>query len=81
MADDDPEKIKASQGVALLLDIDSDRVKLNDVALHGNQDTLFANGSRAYIRNSTISGNYDFTFGNGQLLIDCFMDAHIDEQH
>ena len=70
LVDDDPEKIKASQGVALLLDIDSDRIKLNDVALHGNQDTLFANGSRAYIRNSTISGNYDFTFGNGQLLIE-----------
>lgn len=69
-ADDDPEKIRDSQGVALLLDVHSDRVLLDSVALEAFQDTLFANGRRAYIRNSLVSGNVDFIFGNGMLLIE-----------
>lgn len=67
---DDPKRVKDSQAVALLLDIDSDRVKLNQVRLTAYQDTLFANGKRAHIKDSTISGNVDFIFGNGQLLIE-----------
>lgn len=66
----DPNKVRHSQGVALLLDIHSDRVHLNQVALKAYQDTLFANGKRAYINNSFISGSVDFIFGNGQLLIE-----------
>ncbi|MFP1131629.1 pectinesterase family protein [Asticcacaulis sp. W401b] len=67
---DDPLKIKNSQGVAVLLDIDSDRVLFRKTAMLGYQDTLFANGKRAVIRDSLIAGNIDFIFGNGQLLIE-----------
>jgi pectinesterase len=66
----DARKISNSQAVALLLDIHSDRVYFDDVALLGFQDTLFANGKRALVRNSLIAGNVDFIFGNGQLLIE-----------
>ena len=66
----DPSKIVHSQGVALLLDVGSDRVRVNEASIKGYQDTLFANGRRAYIQNSFISGNVDFIFGNGQLLIE-----------
>ncbi|WP_454798362.1 pectinesterase family protein [Novosphingobium lindaniclasticum] len=63
-------KIGNPQAAALLLDIASDRVRLDRVALLGYQDTLFANGGRALIRKSLIAGNVDFIFGNGQLLIE-----------
>jgi len=66
----EPAKIANSQAVAVLLDIHSDRVLFNDVALLGYQDTLFANGARTYIRHSLVSGNVDFIFGNGQVLIE-----------
>lgn len=70
LADGDPGKIGNPQAVALLLDIHSDRVRLDRVGLLGYQDTLFANGGRALIRHSLIAGNVDFIFGNGQLLIE-----------
>ncbi|MEP9357528.1 pectinesterase family protein [Sphingomonas sp. KR3-1] len=70
LADGDPGKIGNPQAVALLLDIHSDRVRLEHVGLLGYQDTLFANGGRALIRSSLIAGNIDFIFGNGQLLIE-----------
>ncbi|WP_157190212.1 pectinesterase family protein [Novosphingobium sp. Rr 2-17] len=70
LADTDPRKIGNPQAVALLLDIHSDRVRLDHVGLLGYQDTVFANGGRAIIRNSLIAGNVDFIFGNGQLLIE-----------
>ncbi|GGZ30659.1 pectinesterase family protein [Asticcacaulis endophyticus] len=70
LPDADAKKISNSQGVAVLLDIDSDRVLIRDAALIGYQDTLFANGKRAVIRDSLISGNIDFIFGNGQVLIE-----------
>jgi pectinesterase len=70
LPDGDPKKIGNSQGVALLLDIHSDRVKVLKSALVGYQDTLFANGKRVFIDASTISGNIDFIFGNGQVLIE-----------
>ncbi|WP_423140715.1 pectinesterase family protein [Parablastomonas sp. CN1-191] len=65
-----PGRIANHQAVAVLLDIHSDRVLMEDVALLGYQDTLFANGRRGYIRNALIAGNVDFIFGNGQLLIE-----------
>jgi pectinesterase len=67
---DDPHKIGNSQALAVLLDIASDRVVFDRVALLGYQDTLFANGKRAFVRDSLIAGNVDFIFGNGQLLIE-----------
>jgi pectinesterase len=70
LPDSDTHKIPNSQAVALLLDINSDRVYLRDVTLLGYQDTLFTNGKRALIRHSTIAGNVDFIFGDGQLLIE-----------
>ncbi len=70
LPDGDPKKLGNSQAVALLLDIHSDRVSLERSALIGYQDTLFANGARALIRDSLISGNVDFIFGNGQVLIE-----------
>lgn len=69
-ANDDPQKVRDSQAVAVLLDASSDRVALQGVELVAYQDTLFANGKRAWIKDSIISGNVDFIFGNGQLLIE-----------
>ncbi|UZW57744.1 pectinesterase family protein [Sphingobium sp. JS3065] len=66
----DPARIADAQAVALLLDVGSDRVLLRHVALLGYQDTLFANGRRALIRDSLIAGNIDFIFGKGMLWID-----------
>lgn len=66
----DPRKIANSQGVAFLADIHSDRIEVADAALVGYQDTLFANGKRVWIRRSRISGNIDFIFGNGEVLIE-----------
>jgi pectinesterase len=63
-------RIRNPQALALLLDIASDRVRLDRVALLGYQDTLFANGGRALVQRSLIAGNVDFIFGNGQLLIE-----------
>ncbi|WP_083811422.1 pectinesterase family protein [Asticcacaulis biprosthecium] len=70
LPDGDAAKIGNSQGVTLLLDIHSDRVRVAKSALVGNQDTLFANGGRVWIRDSSVSGNIDFIFGNGRVLIE-----------
>jgi pectinesterase len=66
----DPNKLRDSQAVALLLDVESDRVLFDEVNIYAYQDTVFTNGGRAYIRNSRIAGNVDFIFGNGALLIE-----------
>jgi pectinesterase len=70
LSNDDPKKISNSQGVALLADIHSDRLKIIRSAVVGYQDTLFANGKRVWVRDSLISGNVDFIFGNGEVLIE-----------
>ena len=69
LADSDPRKIANSQALAVLIDRHSDRVLLQDAALLGYQDTLFADGRRALVRRSVIAGNVDFIFGSGQLLV------------
>lgn len=66
----DPKKIGNSQGVALLLDTDSDRVQFDGVWLLGYQDTLFTRGRRAWFRRGIVAGNVDFIFGSGMLLIE-----------
>ncbi len=66
----DPRKVSASQAVAVALDIASDRVLFDRVAMFGYQDTLLTRGRRAVIRNSLVAGNVDFIFGNGMLLIE-----------
>ena len=70
LPDGDPRKIGNSQALAVLLDESSDMVEMRDVALLGYQDTLFAHGGRAVVRDSLIAGNVDFIFGDGQLLIE-----------
>ena len=70
LAPNDPKRIGNSQALAVLLDINSDRVSFDNVILLGYQDTIFANGKRAHINNSKIAGNVDFIFGNGQVLIE-----------
>ena len=70
LAQDDPRRIGNPQAVALLLDVESDRVLIERVSIVGYQDTLFANGKRALVRDSFISGNIDFIFGNGALMIE-----------
>lgn len=67
---DDPEKIRHSQAVALWLDQGSDWVRLHSVVLAGYQDTLFADSGRLWATESTIKGNVDFIFGGGQVLIE-----------
>ena len=67
---DDPRKIDNSQALAVLLDETSDKVLMQRVALLGYQDTLFAHGGRAVVRDSLIAGNVDFIFGDGQLLVE-----------
>lgn len=66
----DPRKIDNSQGVAVMLDVHSDRVAFDRVAILGYQDTLFTRGKRAVVRNSLIAGNIDFIFGSGMMLIE-----------
>jgi pectinesterase len=69
LADGDPRKIANSQALAVLVDKHSDRVLVQDAALLGYQDTLFADGKRVLVRRSLVAGNVDFIFGGGQLLI------------
>jgi pectinesterase len=69
-AEDDPTKAADSQAVALLLDTGSDKISLSRVTLNGYQDTLFVHGYRAYFYESTISGNVDFIFGQGNAVFD-----------
>lgn len=66
----DPTAIADSQAVALLLDTNSDRVSFSRVTLNGYQDTLFVHGKRAYFYQSTISGNVDFIFGQGNAVFE-----------
>lgn len=70
LPDGDPRKIGNSQALAVLLDETSDKVLMSRVTLLGYQDTLFAHGGRAVVRDSLIAGNVDFIFGDGMLLIE-----------
>lgn len=63
------DKVNGTQAVAVHLSATSDKVYFNNVKLLGYQDTLFADGNRAYITNSFIAGNVDFIFGHGNLVI------------
>lgn len=70
LPDGDAAKIGNPQAVALLADVDSDRVAIRDSAILGYQDTVFANGRRVHVTDSLIAGNIDFIFGNGMMLIE-----------
>lgn len=68
--DSDPTKLKGSQGVALMLDMSSDRATFVNVKITGYQDTLFPNAGRAYFAHCEIWGNVDFIFGAGRAVFD-----------
>jgi len=61
---------------AVALHVTGDKTVLQNVRLHGFQDTLFTDtasdskASRVYIRNSFIEGDTDFIFGGASLVID-----------
>ena len=67
---EDPEKVRDSQAVAVFLDTDSDRVRIDNVVMKAYQDTFFAHGERAYVSNGAIYGNVDFIFGDGQVVFE-----------
>ena len=64
-ADDDPNANGQNQAVAYLNN-SGDQVILDTVRLIGHQDTLWLNGigKRTYVRNSFVSGDVDFIFGD-----------------
>ncbi|WP_041522352.1 pectinesterase family protein [Gilvimarinus agarilyticus] len=62
---DHPNRVRHSQAVALLLDIDSDLTYVEHSRIDGFQDTVFADGGRSYFYQSLVSGNVDFIFGDG----------------
>ncbi len=74
LENDDPQKIRHSQAVALHLDKGSDRVLAREVQLLGYQDTLFVDAGRAWFDRNKIAGNVDFIFGAGNAL---FTDSEI----
>ena len=59
-----------AQGVALMLDVGADRSRLEQVDIHGHQDTLYVDAGRSRFRQCTITGSVDFIFGAGQCLIE-----------
>jgi polygalacturonase len=72
-ADSDRTKfLHGTQGVALMLDLGSDRASFENVRILGNQDTLFPNSGRSYFHNCLIAGSVDFIFGAGRAVFeDC----------
>ena len=72
-ANDDPTKFRTgTQGVALMLDLGSDRASFENVRILGHQDTLFPNAGRSFFHHCTIAGNVDFIFGAGRAVFeDC----------
>ena len=74
LENDDTQKIRHSQAVALHLDKGSDRVLVRDVKLLGYQDTLFVDAGRSWFDQNIIAGNVDFIFGAGNAL---FTDSEI----
>jgi pectinesterase len=69
-ADSDPTRLRDAQGVALMLDLGSDRASFVDVRILGHQDTLFANSGRAWFHRCEVSGSVDFIFGAGQAVFE-----------
>jgi len=59
-----------AQGVAFMLSGNADRSRIENVDIHGHQDTLYVDAGRSYFSGCTISGSVDFIFGAGQCLIE-----------
>lgn len=69
-SDSDATKLKGSQGVALMTDMDADRSVFVNVKMTGYQDTLFPNAGRTYFYKCEVQGNVDFIFGAGRVVFD-----------
>ncbi len=69
-SDSDATKLRGTQGVALMTDIDADRSVFKNVKLLGHQDTLYPNAGRSYFYKSEILGSVDFIFGSGRVVFD-----------
>lgn len=70
-AKDDPERLKDTQAVAVLLGQKADRARFDKVTLEGYQDTLYSKtGSRSYFTDCLVSGHVDFIFGSGVTVFD-----------
>lgn len=59
-----------AQAVALMFDAGSDRACLEDCAIDGHQDTLFAEAGRSWLRRCRVRGSVDFIFGAGECVLD-----------
>ncbi len=59
-------------GQALALNVNADRVIINNCSLLGNQDTLFtsAGGAKNYFKDCYIEGTTDFIFGDATTLFE-----------
>ncbi|WP_421856395.1 pectinesterase family protein [Marinomonas sp.] len=68
--DDDPSKVQHKQAVALLLNSNSDKIRLEHVNLESYQDTFCTQGGRSHLKHCKISGNIDFVFGCGNALLE-----------
>lgn len=68
---DDPNKLKDTQAVALMVGENIDKARFRKVRLEGYQDTFYSkNGSRSYFTDCEISGHVDFIFGGGIAVFD-----------
>lgn len=70
LAQDDPNKLKGEQAVALRIGEQADRISVNQARLLGYQDTLYVKGGLSYFSNSEILGHIDFIFGDGNALFE-----------
>lgn len=68
--DDDPTKLKGTQGVAVMTYDGADRTAFENVRMLGYQDTFFPNVGRHYLHHTEILGHVDFIFGAGQVVFD-----------
>jgi pectinesterase len=66
----DRTRLRDAQGVAVMLDLGSDRAAFVDVRILGHQDTLFPNSGRSWFHRSEIAGNVDFIFGAGRAVFE-----------
>jgi pectinesterase len=67
---DDKTGASGSQAVALAIQDAADRTSLEDVAITGYQDTLYANDGRSLFRACRIEGCVDFIFGAGRAVFE-----------
>lgn len=71
LAEQDPNKLKDTQAVAVLIEKNSDKIRFNHTTLESYQDTLYLKDkTRSYFTHSTISGHVDFIFGGGTAVFD-----------